>query len=103
MNRFWTVCIPCYNPDDRLDNLLQSIVNQNCSDDIEVIVIDDCSTEDFQPILDKYKDKLFIKKYVTEINGGPVHLGSVELSTQQENGLLLLIKMMSLFQILLNQ
>lgn len=47
MNRFWTVCIPCYNPDDRLDNLLQSIVNQNCSDDIEVIVIDDCSTEDF--------------------------------------------------------
>lgn len=47
MNRFWTVCIPCYNPDDRLDNLLQSIVNQNCSDDIEVIIIDDCSTEDF--------------------------------------------------------
>ncbi len=71
MNHFWTVCIPCYNPDDRLDNLLQSIVNQNCSDDIEVIIIDDCSTEDFQPILDKYKDKLFIKKYVTEINGGP--------------------------------
>ena len=67
---FWTVCIPCYNPDERLETLLKSIEAQNCNDDIEVVIVDDCSTIDFQPTLDKFKD-LHIFKYNTEINGGP--------------------------------
>lgn len=67
---FWTVCIPCYNPDDRLSNLLKSIEDQHCNEDIEVIIIDDCSTENFDYILKKFPN-LVIKKYCTEINGGP--------------------------------
>lgn len=67
---FWTVCIPCYNPDDRLGTLLTSIEKQNCNDDIEVLIIDDCSTQNYDHILDKFP-KLHIFKYTTEINGGP--------------------------------
>lgn len=67
---FWTVCIPCYNPDERLANLLKSVQDQHCSDEIEVIIVDDCSTENFDYILDKFPD-LNIFKYCTEINGGP--------------------------------
>lgn len=71
MNKyFWTVCIPCYNPDERLANLLKSVQDQHCSDEIEVIIVDDCSTENFDYILDKFSD-LNIFKYCTEINGGP--------------------------------
>lgn len=67
---FWTVCIPCYNPDDRLSNLLSSIEAQNCNDDIEVLIIDDCSTKSFDYILNDFP-KLHIFKYKTDINGGP--------------------------------
>ena len=67
---FWTVCIPCYNPDQRLETLLKSVEAQNCNDDIEVLIVDDCSTENYDEILDKFSD-LHISKYVTEINGGP--------------------------------
>ena len=71
MNYFWTVCVPCYNPDERLEKLLDSVIAQNCKDDIEVVIIDDCSTKDYSNILDKFKDKLNIFKYETKLNGGP--------------------------------
>lgn len=67
---FWTVCIPCYNPDERLATLLKSVETQNCNDDIEVLIIDDCSTKNFDYILEQFPS-LHIFKYNTEINGGP--------------------------------
>ena len=67
---FWTICIPLYNPDKRLITLLKSIRDQKCNEDIEVLLIDDCSTEDFTPLLEGFDD-LNIKIYTTKLNGGP--------------------------------
>ena len=67
---FWTICIPLYNPDKRLITLLKSIRDQKCNEDREVLLIDDCSTEDFTPLLEGFDD-LNLKIYTTELNGGP--------------------------------
>ena len=44
---FFSVIIPTYNPKKYLNNILESITKSDCMDDIEVIISDDCSTEDF--------------------------------------------------------
>ena len=68
---FFTIIVPCYNSKNKLPRLLDSIVNQNMSNDIEVILCDDCSTEPYQDIVDEYKDKLYIKQVSTDHNSYP--------------------------------
>jgi glycosyltransferase involved in cell wall biosynthesis len=40
-------------------------------EDLEVVLADDCSTESYQDIVDKYLDKLNIKQVSTEYNCCP--------------------------------
>lgn len=68
---FFSIIIPCYNSRKTLGALLASIDSQHMNDDIEVILSDDCSTESYQDIVDKFRDRLCIKQTKTEYNFAP--------------------------------
>ena len=54
-NIFFSIIIPTYNPRKFIQRLLTSITHNECLDKIEVIISDDCSTEAFDDIIEKYK------------------------------------------------
>ena len=61
---FFSIVIPCYNSRKTLSTLLNSIIAQQMSyNDIQVILSDDCSTESYQDIVDKYKNLLYLRLY----------------------------------------
>jgi len=66
---FFSVIIPTYNPKKYLPRLLVSIAHNDCANDIEVIISDDCSTEFFDEILETF-NMLDIKKIVNEKHMG---------------------------------
>ena len=54
MSKFFTVIVPVYNP-TRLEQALDSIESQSNKEDIEVIIVDDNSTnKEYQKLLSKY-------------------------------------------------
>ena len=69
---FFSIIVPCYNSRNTIGTLLDSIVEQKMSkEDLEVVLADDCSTESYQDIVDRYLDKLNIKQVSTEYNCCP--------------------------------
>lgn len=65
-----SVIVPVYNVEKYLKKSLESLVNQTL-DDIEIIVINDGSTDNSKEILDLYKEKYSKKiKYLEKENGG---------------------------------
>ncbi len=62
-----SICIPNYNNAKYLDMCIKSALNQTYSN-MELIFVDDCSTDDSLNIVDKYNDK--IKIYVNNKNIG---------------------------------
>ena len=65
-----TIICGCYNSrKDRLDRLLRSINSQGINNDMEMILIDDCSKDtSYQEVIDKYRSKMSIRQYKTEEN-----------------------------------
>ena len=65
-----SVIVPVYNVEEYIDKCLDSLVNQSLQD-IEIILVNDGSTDNSQVIIDKYivKYPSLIKCYVKE-NGG---------------------------------
>ena len=53
---FFSVIIPTYNPKNYLPALLESISNNECLKQIEVIISDDCSDEPFDDVLKQFKN-----------------------------------------------
>ena len=68
---FFSIVIPCYNSGKTIGRLLNSIVAQNMSDEIEVILSDDHSTESYESAIKPFYDKLCIKRIVTDYNCCP--------------------------------
>lgn len=68
---FYSIIIPCYNSRNTIGDLLSSIEVQNMSDDIEIILSDDHSTESYQDIVDPFRERLCIKQVQTDYNFGP--------------------------------
>ena len=60
---FFSIIIPTYNPRQFLPTLLSSIVTNECIDDIEIIISDDCSTESFKDICNQFPQCHF--KFIT--------------------------------------
>ena len=56
MEIFFSVVIPTYNPSKYLRNILDDITNNECLDKIEVILSDDCSTENLEEIIEPYNN-----------------------------------------------
>lgn len=69
----FSVAIPSYNSEKYINELLNSLVKQTFNkDDFEVIVIDDCSTDNTLEIVNSYKDKLnLIVNQLERNSGGP--------------------------------
>jgi len=64
--------IPNYNHAAYLDERIQSVLNQNF-DDFEVIILDDCSTDNSREVIERYRDHPKVKKIIyNEVNGGSV-------------------------------
>ena len=73
MNKKIDIIIPAYNvKDDILFRCLSSIACQNNKQDLEITIIDDASTEqNYQQIINIFKDYLKINLLTYEKNGGP--------------------------------
>lgn len=70
-----SIIIPIYNAKHTLNRAIDSIFNQkwngNIFEDIEILLIDDCSTDGTKEIIDEYSNKFSnINVYSTESNTG---------------------------------
>lgn len=55
---YLSMIIPAFNVDDCLDTAMDSIINQTIGfENIEVIIVDDCSTDNTKEIIKKYDEK----------------------------------------------
>lgn len=70
---YFKIIIPNWNNEKWLDKCLSSVFNQTFKD-FEVIVIDDCSTDNSVQIIKKYPVKIIKNKYRV-YNGGARNLG----------------------------
>ena len=68
---FVSYVIPAYNCKDTLGMTLASIAMQQFKHEIQVVIADDCSTEDYTSIINKYKDDVDISLVRLEKNSGP--------------------------------
>lgn len=68
-----SVCVVTYNQEKYIKECLESIVTQECNFDFEVIVGDDCSTDNTRAIVQEYVDKYpnIVKPLFHEKNIGP--------------------------------
>lgn len=64
-----SVLVAAYNCGAYLDEAINSLLNQTYKD-VEIIVCDDCSTDDTLRLLKKYESKGLIKLITKEKNGG---------------------------------
>lgn len=70
-NKKISVIIPSYNHSKFLKKAIDSVLNQSYKD-FELIILDDCSTDNSVKIINSYQDKR-IKKYFNEKNSGAVN------------------------------
>lgn len=69
-----SLIIPIYNSENYLDNTITSIINQSIGfSNIELILVDDCSTDDSKKIIEKYAKKYnnIVPFYSNENHGYP--------------------------------
>ena len=71
MEKFLSVVVPVYNGLDTEGNVLSSIAVQQNNNEIEVVIADDCSTDDYTTMLNYYKTILSIKYVKLDKNSGP--------------------------------
>ncbi|WP_232059941.1 glycosyltransferase family A protein [Mammaliicoccus vitulinus] len=69
----FTIAIPSYNSEQYIKELLDSLVKQTFDkENFEVIIVDDCSSDNTVNIAESYKSKLNINIHVLDKNsGGP--------------------------------
>ena len=68
---FFSIVVACYNPSIYLERLLKSVIQQDMKEDIEVILSDDHSTEDYQVFVDRYANDICIRQIQTDYNFAP--------------------------------
>lgn len=67
---YFSFIIPVYNRPEEIDELLQSLTQQNFNDDFEVVIIEDGSAIKCEDIVEKYISKLNVSYYF-KANSGP--------------------------------
>ena len=72
-SKYISILIPTYNNKDYISNLLNSILEQTYKS-VEIIIIDDGSTDSTQEVVlqyeKKYEEKGYILKYIWQENQG---------------------------------
>ena len=69
-----SVIIPSYNRANTVGETIESIVNQQVNADIEIVIGDDCSTDNAREVLLQYKEKY--PTYTKETTIVPQFVGS---------------------------
>ncbi len=69
MRLHFSIIVPVYNRPQEIKELLESIAQQDFSDDFEVIIIEDGSTRKSEHIVNKYQLKLNVKYFFKENSG----------------------------------
>ncbi len=67
---YFSIIIPVYNRPNEIDELLESLVQQDYKPDFEVVIVEDGSTLKVDTVVKEYQDKLNIKYFFKE-NSGP--------------------------------
>lgn len=67
-----SVIIPCYNCEKSLQRCVDSFVSQDVADQIEIILVDDGSTDDTSVMCNQYADSYDYIKTIHQKNGGLV-------------------------------
>lgn len=74
----FSVIIVAYNIEKYIEEAIKSVLNQSY-DDYEIIIIDDCSEDNTQEVINKYSSNEKVRIYKTKKNtgtaGGPRNLG----------------------------
>ena len=71
MIRKLSIIIPAYNAENCIERCLDSILDQDYHNDIEIIVVNDGSTDSTRLILERYKNRLpNVFRIITKENGG---------------------------------
>ena len=65
----FSIIIPVYNVEKHLDKCLQSVITQTCKD-IEIIIVNDGSTDNSARIIERYRLQDGRIKVITQENGG---------------------------------
>ena len=68
-NNFISVIVPIYNVEKYLKKCIESIINQTYKN-LEIILVDDGSTDDSGKICDEYASKDTRIKVIHKVNGG---------------------------------
>lgn len=73
-----SIIIPVYNVEEYLDKCLESVINQTYNN-IEIILVDDGSTDNSGKICDKYEEKDSRVKVIHKENGGQSEARNIAL------------------------
>ncbi|WP_158838622.1 glycosyltransferase [Polaribacter sp. L3A8] len=65
----YSIIIPVYNRPTEIDELLESLTQQDFSKDFEVLIIEDGSTEKSEAVVGKYNNQLDLKYFFKENSG----------------------------------
>ena len=65
----FSIIVPVYNRPNEIDELLESLTKQDFSNDFEVLIIEDGSTEKSDSIVEKYTKQLDFKYFFKENSG----------------------------------
>jgi len=69
LSQRFSIIIPVYNRPNEINELLESLTKQDGSNDFEVLIIEDGSTEKSDVIVEKYNNQLDIKYFFKENSG----------------------------------
>ncbi|GAB7257660.1 glycosyltransferase family 2 protein [Polaribacter sp. OB-PA-B3] len=69
MNLNFSIIVPVYNRPKEVDELLESLTKQDFSNNFEILIIEDGSTEKSEQIVEKYTNQLDLKYYFKENSG----------------------------------
>lgn len=78
-----TVIIPCFNRESYIRETIDSVLNQTY-EPIEIIVIDDGSTDGSRDVLESYKDKIILLEHPGRVNRG--QSAAINLGLDQSSG-----------------
>lgn len=70
MNPVVTIIVPVFNAEKTIEKCIKSIINQTLKE-IEIVIIDDCSTDNTKTLLEQYKNESKIKIIKNNKNEGP--------------------------------
>ena len=65
----FSIIVPVYNRPKEIDELLQSLTEQDFKDDFEILIVEDGSTQKSDRIVEKYQEQLNINYFFKENSG----------------------------------